>query len=261
VKKYLLLFLIVTSLVFGCSKEKHFVRAVPPSPPKTIVLPETEKGRTPSPYVVNGERYYPLPESYGFVQHGKASWYGKKFHGRPTSSGEIYNMYKKTAAHKTLPLGTYVEVLNLSNKKTTVVLVNDRGPFVKGRIIDLSRAAAKDIDLIGPGVVDVKIVALGKEVKRPKLAGGSKPLVEASDLKKGQFTIQVGAFEDKENALKLADRLRVIFDYVNVATYMDENRRTLYRVHVSKSETLTQAGHIEKRLEDMGFDKAFIVRI
>jgi rare lipoprotein A len=247
VKKYLLLFLIVTSLVFGCSKEKHFVRAVPPSPPKTIVLPETEKGRTPSPYVVNGERYYPLPE--------------KKFHGRPTSSGEIYNMYKKTAAHKTLPLGTYVEVLNLSNKKTTVVLVNDRGPFVKGRIIDLSRAAAKDIDLIGPGVVDVKIVALGKEVKRPKLAGGSKPLVEASDLKKGQFTIQVGAFEDKENALKLADRLRVIFDYVNVATYMDENRRTLYRVHVSKSETLTQAGHIEKRLEDMGFDKAFIVRI
>lgn len=260
-KKYLLLFLAGTSIVFGCAREKQYVKAVPPAPPKTIVLPKTEEGRPPRPYVVNGVRYYPLPESYGFVQLGKATWYGKKFHGRPTASGEIFNMYKKTAAHKTLPLGTYVKVSNLSNKKSIVVLINDRGPFVKGRIIDLSLAAAKEIDLIGPGVADVKIVALGKEVRKSKLADGSKPLVEARDLRQGQFTVQVGAFEDKENALRLAGRLRVIFDYVNVAAYEDENRRTLYRVHVSKTETLMQAGEMEKWLEDMGFNEAFIVRI
>ena len=154
-----------------------------------------------------------------------------------------------------------MKVLNLSNKKHTVVRVNDRGPFVKGRIIDLSRAAAKDIDLIGPGVVDVKVVALGRGVGKSKSGGGYKPLVEVTELDKGPFTIQIGAFEDKENAHRIANRLNVIFNYVNIAVYVDENRRTLYRVHVSKSDTLTQAGELEKKLEDMGFSEAFIVRI
>ena len=213
------------------------------------------------PYEVNGERYYPLSKSDGFVQYGKASWYGKKFHGRPTSSGEIFDMHKKSAAHKTLPMGTYVKVLNLSNKEYSVVRINDRGPFVKGRIIDLSCAAAKEIGLIGPGVANVKIVALGREVGRLESESGPRPLVEFADLEKGEFTIQVGAFEDKKNALELADRLKVIFDYVHTALYVDEDRKTLYKVHVSRSKTLTKAGHIEKTLEDMGFTEAFIVRI
>ena len=219
------------------------------------------KGPGFSPYVINGERYYPLSQADGYVEYGKASWYGKKFHGRPTSSGERFNMYQKSAAHKTLPLGTHVLVLNLSNKKSSVVRVNDRGPFVKGRIIDLSYAAAKEIGLVGPGVARVKIVALGKEVGRLQSDGGSRPLVELSDLERGEFTIQVGAFTDKENALMVADRLKVLFNYVHIAVDMDQDKKTLYKVQVSRSKTLTQAGEIEKKLEEMGFTEAFIVRI
>jgi rare lipoprotein A len=170
-------------------------------------------------------------------------------------------MYKKSAAHKTLPMNTYVKVMNLSNKDHTIVRINDRGPFIKGRIIDLSYAAAKEIGLVGPGVVEVKVVALGKEVGQLKSESGLRPLVEFKELKKGKFSIQVGAFQDKDNALKLATRLKVIFDYVTIVTYLDEDRRTFYKVWVSRSGTLTQAGKIEKKLEDMGFTKAFIVRI
>jgi rare lipoprotein A len=244
-------------MLFACAPERSYVRRPPGT--KVIVLPETEKGRRP--YVVNGERYYPLSKADGFVQYGKASWYGKKFHGRPTASGERFNMYKRSAAHKTLPMGTHVLVLNLSNKKSSVVRINDRGPFVKGRIIDLSYAAAKEIGIVGPGVVRVKIVALGKEVGKLQSEHGPRPMVELADLERGEFTIQVGAFEDRENALTVADRLKVIFDYVHIAIYMDKDKKTIYKVQVSRSKTLTQAGKIEKKLEDMGFTKAFIVRI
>lgn len=253
-----LLLIIATVLLFACARERVYVTATPP-PIKVIVLPETEEGIRP--YEVNGERYYPLTKADGFVQYGKASWYGEKFHGRPTSSGEVFDMHRKSAAHKTLPLGTYVSVLNLSNKKQSVVRINDRGPFVKGRIIDLSYAAAREIDLVRSGLTDVKIVALGKEIGRLKTASGPRPVVELADLERGEFTIQVGAFQDKENALRLADRLKVVFDYVHIAVYMDEDQRTFYKVQVSRSKTLTQAGEIEKRLEDMGFTEAFIVRI
>ena len=107
----------------------------------------------------------------------------------------------------------------------------------------------------------VSVVALGREVGKSKSGGGYKPLVEVTELGKGPFTIQIGAFEDKENAHRIADRLNVIFDYVNITVYVDERKRTLYRVHVSKSDTLTQAGEFEKKLEGMGFSEAFIVRI
>jgi rare lipoprotein A len=102
---------------------------------------------------------FPFPESQ---TKGIASWYGSDFHGRRTASGEIYNMYDYTAAHKTLPLGTYARVINLKNCKSVIVRINDRGPFVKGRIIDLSYAAAKKIDMIGPGTVPVRIQILSK---------------------------------------------------------------------------------------------------
>ena len=257
-KKALFLILIILLSLWGCAKKKSYVR---PPAPLVIPLPETKTGKIPEPYVVFGKRYYPLPESHGFVQYGKASWYGKKFHGRRTSSGEIYDMYRRTAAHKTLPLGTFVKVTHLTTKKYAIVRINDRGPFVKGRIIDLSYAVAKELDVVGPGVVDVKVVALGKEVGTLPTNEGAKPLVELGDLKTGDFTIQVGAFQEKQNALKLAERLRVVFEYVRVSVYVDANKRTLHRVHVSKTNTLSRAGEMEKKLEDMGFRRAFIVRI
>ncbi len=213
--------------------------------------------------MVNGIRYYPLPDAHGFVQTGKASWYGGKFHGRKTSSGETYDMHGMTAAHKTLPLGTVVRVENLSNGKSTVVRINDRGPFVRGRIIDLSYTAAKEIDLVKPGVADVRITALGRQVAASKSGGNTVPLVEveAGDLSAGVFAVQVGAFLDEGNAEELARRLGVLFEHVTVTEYVDEESRTLHRVRVSRSKTLEEARRLEKELREMGFEGAFIVRI
>jgi rare lipoprotein A len=259
-------FLIASSLFIllglaACARDVPYVKPIKYPPKKLIVLPAEIKDPKLRPYVINGERYYPLSKSDGFVQFGKASWYGKKFHGRPTASGQIYDMYKKSAAHKTLPLGTYVRILNISNNKQTIVRINDRGPFVKGRIIDLSYAAAKEIGLVGPGTAKVKVVALGKEVGKLKSSLGTKPVVEIRDMEIGEFTIQVGAFRSKDNALRLADRLKVIFDYVDTIVYHDKDKGTIYRVRVSKSTTLTKAGVIEKRLENIGFEEAFIVSL
>lgn len=253
-KRLLMIALFVLLSLFACA-------SVEPPPKKLIVLPENDKAPSFRPYVINGERYHPLSDSDGFVQFGKSSWYGKEFHGRPTASGEKYDMYKMTAAHKILPIGTYVKVINLANKREIVVRVNDRGPFVKGRIIDLSFAAAKQMGLIGPGVADVKIIALGKEVEKLESPLGVKTVVEITDLNKGEFAVQVGAFKNKENALRLADRLKVVFDYVEVALHDDKNKGTIYRLRVLKSKSLNKASEVVKKLEDMGFEGAFIVSL
>jgi rare lipoprotein A len=251
----------VAVLVFGaCARHAPPSQTVPPSS-RVLTLPETERTKGLKPFVVNGVRYYPLPAAYGFVEYGKASWYGKEFHGRPTSSGEIYNMYGRTAAHKLLPLDTVVKVTNLTNQKTLVLPVNDRGPFVKGRVIDLSYGAARDLDIIGPGVVDVKVEALAREVGNVKGRDGFTPLIEVQDFRRGEFTIQVGAFESQQNALKLAERLRESLDEVRVTVYEDARGKTFHRVQVSKSETLDQAEAMEKKLEAMGFADAFKVRM
>jgi rare lipoprotein A len=259
VNTYLLAMILIFFLI-GCAREAYYIRAPDGSQKRVLAVPDADKKMRP--YVVNGERYYPLSKADGFVQYGKASWYGGEFHGLLTANGETYDMNKKTAAHKTLPMGTYVKVLNLSNNEHCVVRINDRGPFVKGRIIDLSYAVAKEVGLIGPGVADVKIVALGREVGMLDLDSGPTPLVEVADLKTGDFTIQIGAFTEKKNALEIADRLGVVFDYVHIAVQKrNDGRKALYKVHVSRSETLSKAGEIEKRLENMGFTEAFVVRI
>ncbi len=245
-------YLVIVLLLSSCARERHYIR-VPPTE-------ETEGGISEF-YEMNGTRYYPLPDSIGFVETGKASWYGEAFHGRPTSSGEIFNMHKNTAAHKTLPIGTYVRVINLGNNRSTVVRINDRGPFVKGRIIDLSYGAAKEIHMEGTGLANVKIIALGKEIGETISADESTHQLDIGDFETGEFTVQVGAFKSKNNALNLAKRLRVIFDYVNIMEYLDEDDEKFFRLHVSKSTTLVKAGEIEKKLEDMGFTDAFILRL
>jgi rare lipoprotein A len=261
VNKYFLPLLLSVVFVFSsCARPRNHIVMVPPGK-KTIVITPKKQGPGFRPYIVNGERYFPLPHSHGFVQTGEASWYGKDFHGRPTASGAAYNMYQKTGAHKTLPLGTYVRVLNLENGKQTVVKINDRGPFVKGRIIDLSYVAARDIGLVGPGVARVRIEALGRQVGEYDLKSGKEPVVEARDLEKGAFTVQVGAFIERENALRLAKRLKVIFHYVDITVLQTPSGAHLYRLRVSRSTTLKQAGKVEKKLEDMGFEEAFIVSL
>ncbi len=259
-KKAFLILMVIVMGLSGCSWRPR-VTAVHP-PVKRITLPERVDGKPPESYVVNGVRYYPLPDADGFVETGKASWYGEPFHGRTTSNGEVYNMHGPTAAHTTLPFGTYVSVRNLANGKSTVVRINDRGPFVKGRIIDLSYGAAKEIGLVGPGVTDVRITALAPQVATGKTPGGGVgPVVETRDFKTGEFTVQIGAFLNRESATGLAERLSVIFDHVKVTEFVDENERTLHRVRVSRTHSLKDAGEIEKKLKELGFTGAFVVRI
>tara|TARA_B110000977_G_C11061507_1_gene486152 strand:- start:494 stop:1351 length:858 start_codon:yes stop_codon:yes gene_type:complete len=133
-----------------------------------------------NPYTVLGKTYYLLPIAKGYKERGGASWYGKKFHGHTTSNGEIYNMYGMTAAHKTLPIPSYVKVTNLNNGKTTIVRVNDRGPFHSGRIIDLSYAAATKLDYIGTGVTNVEVETI--DVKAFHRAKKSTTQVVAANI-------------------------------------------------------------------------------
>jgi rare lipoprotein A len=111
-------------------------------------------------YVIKGKRYHILASAEGYKEKGQASWYGHPFHGRKTASGEVYNMHEITAAHKTLPLHTWVEVKNLKNNKILILRINDRGPFVEGRIIDLSQAAAKQLGVYMPGTAPVVVTAI-----------------------------------------------------------------------------------------------------
>jgi rare lipoprotein A len=257
-KKFISLLLIIG--IFGCAGRKEQIRVSSYQKP-AIVLPKTIDGRLPKSYSVNGVVYYPLLSGEGLVQEGMASWYGKDFHGKKTSNGETYNMYGKTAAHKILPFGTYVRVENLSNLKEVVVRINDRGPFVKGRIIDLSYGAGRQIGLVGPGVAKVRLVALSRKIGQIKSGNDYVPLVEAADFREGKFTIQVGAFENKDNALRLVDRLRVIFSYVTITTYVSHQEKTLYRVRVSLSNNLTGANKMVDKLKYLGFSETFIVAL
>jgi rare lipoprotein A len=261
-KRLNLILLITPFIMVSCISGRDHVTVISPAPSsKTTTLPKVEKTVPSNFYIVNGERYYPLPDSLGFIETGKASWYGEDFHGKPTSSGETYDMYKKTAAHKTLPLGTYVQVINLENNESIIVRINDRGPFVKGRIIDLSYGAAKEIGMAVPGLADVKVIALTKAIGEAQSEGGYKPLLDLKEFENGEFTVQVGAFKNKTNALNLAERLKIKFNYVNIMEYLDKDNQVFFRVHVSKSPTLAKAGEFEKRLEEMGFTEAFILRI
>jgi rare lipoprotein A len=172
----------------------------------------------------------------GATQTGTASWYGPGFHGKATSSGEIYDQYDLTAAHPTLPLGTRVVVTNLENGKAVEVRVNDRGPFVKGRAIDLSYAAARSLGAIGPGTVPVRIEVLG---------AGRVQLASAS------YTIQVGAFTDRDNAVRLKDTLAKRFNGVYLAT-LDGKTGRYFRVRVGRFSDHEKATAFARTVTPLG---------
>jgi rare lipoprotein A len=176
-----------------------------PEPPANPPTPAPKRGRI-----------APTPAPSGYTEEGNASWYGVPFHGRRASNGEIYDMYKLTAAHRTLPFETMVRVTNLSNGKSTVVRITDRGPFVENRIIDLSLAAAREIESVGPGIVPVRVEVLGNV-----------------DLTTGFFTVQVGAFRDRANAERLRDRLSLTYSPIFIQPY-DSPDGMFYRLRVGK---------------------------
>ena len=239
-------------ILSGCSSKTH---------DSTGKATTGKKPATQRPYVIEHRTYYPIPSSEGYSEKGLASWYGRKFHGRRTANGETYNMYGHTAAHKTLPMNTMLLVKNLSNGKSAVVRINDRGPFIRNRIIDLTYTTAKKLDIIKDGTAKVKIVALGEEKKIPakqKVASRQSRKLVHQDFDKGKFYVQIGAFEHKENARKLA------------RTFADKGRNviiqqfpaagiSLYRVMVYSGTSLKQARKHEVYLEQNGFPDALLI--
>ncbi len=213
---------------------------------RALVPPPGDYGRT---YEVFGRTYRTLDTAHGYVEEGLASWYGRDFHGRPTSSGERYNMYALTAAHKTLPLDTWVRVCNLANGKEVRVRVNDRGPFVDGRVIDLSLAGARALGMEADGVVPVRIEALGYQTP----AGYRQP-----DYDAGEFTIQVGAFRDPANAQRLCERLGGFFGEARTDPF-ERDGETFYRVRVARYRSLTEALQWQEEIRRRGFADAFVV--
>ncbi len=224
---------------------------------KSTTTGKSKKGN-PNSYVVFGRRYFVMDSSKGFVQRGMASWYGPNFHGKPTSNGETYNMHAMTAAHKTLPLPTFVKVTNLANKQSIVVRVNDRGPFAHDRIIDLSYAAAKKLSLIGPGTGKVEVVALDSENNTHRPTVRAVPL-KPEDKLEGEVFVQLGSFGSEANARNMVNDLRSRNEKSVIITEVSTENSVFYRVRLGPLLDVGEADSILKRLRRKGYKTARIV--
>ncbi len=199
-----------------------------------------------NPYSVLGKTYYLLAQSDGYEEVGEASWYGRKFHGRRTANGEVYDMYKMTAAHKTLPIPSYVKVTNLDNQKSVVVRVNDRGPFHGNRIIDLSYAAAKRLDFHNQGVARVKVEDVTPTYDEPVVTQLPQPVIEvepqAKEIGIKQAYYQIGAFLQSDAANKLQNSIEQWLSYP--VTVIQSATDQWYRVKVGpiNPEALSEVG-------------------
>src|SRR5690349_10115236 len=188
-------------------------------PPNLEQIPDAQpraepiKASTARPYTVFGQTYVPMAQVAPYKARGTASWYGKRYHGQPTSSGEIYDMYAMTAAHPTLPIPSYARVTNLRNKKSVVVRVNDRGPFHSDRLIDLSYAAAYKLGIIASGsdLVEVEAIVPGEERQAAPAVLETPVTVAATDLllqESAGTYVQLGAFSTRQNAQSFLSRVR-----------------------------------------------------
>jgi rare lipoprotein A len=223
---------------------------LPPSQPPVQTAIPPSRPDLPKPYKVLGQWYQPLPDARGFRQTGIASWYGRDFHGKKTSNGEIYDMYAESAAHKTLPLGTIVLVRNLENGQELPLRINDRGPFVAGRIIDLSYAAAQKLGVAQPGTARVEVVAIG--------TSATETAQSSNYYYTGNFTIQVGAFRNRDNAVKLHREMNARYHNAHIVT-VTESGEPFYRVRVARCTTLEEAESYESHFRQSGFSEAFAV--
>lgn len=227
------------------------VSRVPDAVPRAE--PRSARGNPPF-YEVMGRRYYVMNEAAGYRERGVASWYGTKFHGRLTSSGEPYDMYAMTAAHKTLPLPTYVRVTHRGNGRSIVVRVNDRGPFVGDRIIDLSYAAAVRLGMHNDGTALVDVEAIGPG-SAPLLARAEGPQV---DVPGDVVWLQVGAFSDEANAGRLQARLanEGISDVVTLSD--GSARKAVYRVRIGPLSGVEDVERMLERVRLLGIQDAHL---
>ena len=241
--------------------EHRDVSQVPDAVPR--VEPRS-RGGNPSTYVVLGKRYYTLPNSKGFVERGIASWYGRKFHGRKTSNGEVYDMYTMSAAHKQLPIPTYLKVTNLENGRSVVVRVNDRGPFHENRVVDLSYAAASRIGMLGKGTALVEIRAIDPAAPRkpqttqvvysPLPANPGKPAAGQP-----QIFLQAGAFSSSENAERLRKRLQRGLTHKVRITPVRTASGAVHRVRVGPLASVAVADNVSTQMHELGVRKPLVV--
>jgi rare lipoprotein A len=234
-----------------------------------VTVPRSQRGNPPF-YDVFGKRYHVLDTGAGYAARGIASWYGRDFHGLATSSGETYNMHAMTAAHTTLPLPTWVEVTNLANGKRVVVKVNDRGPFVDNRIIDLSYAAATELDMVRSGTTRVEVRAVApplQALRRDATVAAAPdafppplpPVAGAPAVATQRLYVQIGAFAQHENAARLVARLRSS-GFTNPAVVSEpDGRRTMHRVRLGPIRDSTEFDEVNARLRAVGVSGSQLV--
>ena len=212
----------VAVLAGGCARKKKHARAVPPPPAPAAA-----------------------PSPAGWTETGIASWYGHPYHGRASASGEIYDMEQFTAAHRTLPFQTRVLVYDLDNNKTVEVRINDRGPFVEGRIIDLSHVAARSIDMIGPGLAKVRIEVLREPAGQPP----------------AHFAVQVGAYQDRRNAERVCSDMERRYGVARLVEREGSPVRWRVLVGSEASEEAAEALAARIRFGHPDARAAFVVRL
>ena len=236
----------------------------PPPKPRDIsgisdAVPRAEpysRYGNPESYVVFGKRYYTMPDGNGYKEQGIASWYGSKFHGQRTSSGETYDLYKMTAAHRSLPLPTYARVTNLRNGRSIIVKINDRGPFHNNRIIDLSYVAAAKLGILEYGTGLVEVEAINPSAPQPaatRVAG--KPAISRD----APMYLQVGAFSQRDNA----DRLRSRLQTANIGSIQivegNGSAGPLYRVRIGPLASVDEADRIANTLVSPGISATRVI--
>jgi len=225
----------------------------------------------PKSYTVLGQTYRVLDSAEDFSERGMASWYGNKFHGKRTSSGEAYDMYAMTAAHKTLPIPVHVRVTNLDNGKSVIVRVNDRGPFKEGRIIDLSYAAAHKLAMTGTGTARVEIQTLtGAAVTDVASASGGAANSSATIHNNGShavagteaaFFVQIGSFRNEDSADEVAAQVQPLVGYPVKVYRAETDEGNVYRVRVGPLNRRDYAEKVQQHLQDKGYERPAIVTL
>lgn len=258
----------VAALVAGCATTRPPVTTPAPTPAPPITLPgaPTDISAIPNAvpraepraahgnplfYQVDGRRYYVLATAEGYVATGVASWYGPNFDGLKTSDGDRYDMYAMTAAHKTLPLPCYVRVTNLSNGRSIVVKVNDRGPFVANRLIDLSYVAAAKLDMLGTGTALVEVRAITPDTPLP--------ITRVAESPPAVLYVQVGAFAVQDHAERIVARLHAAGFPSAFIFGPPAARGQLYRVRIGPVGGVQEFDQMVSRLTALGFPGARLV--
>jgi len=207
-----------------------------------------------------GKSYHVMSSSQGYRETGTASWYGKKFHGHKTSNGEIYDMYGMSAAHKSLPLPTYLRVTNLANGRQVIVRVNDRGPFHGKRLIDLSYAAASKLDFLKYGTAKVRLEAIDPKAWQRSKGIVSSAVSSSQPSVAGRY-LQVGAYSSRNSAEYVEEQLRPVLNdlAVIIRPVTGSSGRTLYRVQVGPLRSSTSLSELTNQVEQMGYSNPRLV--